>query len=667
VRMGEAQMGSQGAKIPSRTIPGDLDRDDQKPFKLKFVFAAILLLSINLGIGLLARQQQHKVIDYAIDIYDTSFTSTNYLHHAQISFQRFVDERTAAETPAQILRSKEQLPNIIDLLEVSIDRANSSKWRDDARVVQARIKSIIDRDDRGPLLIPHLADLEDALEQLGRRSSNVVLKARDDIEDFSSDGDLLLLASILTSVILAAITLILLRRAFAKSAHARENYLARMTQLAKYDSLTGLPNRNLLYARLKQLLSDESDKTGIFAVLSLDLDRFKNVNDSLGHWVGDLLLQEVARRIEGLLPTDCIAARFGGDEFVVLSTILANPVEAGLLAERLIETIGAPYHINQQRIDIGASVGIAISPENGEDADDLLRNSDLALYRAKVEGRATARYFAAEMNAAVQSRRLMEIDLREALANDRLEVFYQPLISISTGQVCSCEALVRWNHPTRGYISPAEFVPLAEETGLIGELGEFVLNVACKEAASWPRNLGISVNLSVVQFRSCDLVSLVNSVLLATDLEPSRLELEITESVLMDEKETARQTLEALRELGVQISLDDFGTGYSSLAYLSSFPFDKIKIDRSFVRDVRNRPDSAAIISAILDLAANLGMSTTAEGVETVEDLDWLHAQGCNTAQGFLFSEAVSARDLKPLLGMKQDRDHGKAARARAG
>jgi predicted signal transduction protein with EAL and GGDEF domain len=293
-----------------------------------------------------------------------------------------------------------------------------------------------------------------------------------------------------------------------------------------------------------------------------------------------------------------------------------------------------------------------MAPQDGKTVEELLRHSDVALYRAKAEGKGRFAFFTPEMNMHMQSRRIMEIDMREATEKRQLEVYFQPLLNVATGRINACEALVRWKHPTRGLISPVDFIPLAEETGLIVAIGEHVLRTACKEAASWTSDLLVAVNLSAVQFRAGDLPSLVASVLKETGLDAKRLELEITESILIEDRDRVMQMLEVIRGLGVRIALDDFGTGYSSLSYLSSFPFDKIKIDRSFIRDVSDRPDSAAIVRAILTLAETLDMSTTAEGVERVEELDWLREHGCNQVQGFLFSRAVSARDLRVLLGM---------------
>jgi len=423
--------------------------------------------------------------------------------------------------------------------------------------------------------------------------------------------------------------------------------------MASYDSLTGLPNRTVLRARMTQRFRDLQRDDGGFALLSIDLDRFKNVNDTLGHHTGDLLLVEVARRIEETVRTTDMVARFGGDEFVVLQTPALQPLEVGALAERLVAAISAPYIINAQQVLIGASVGIAMAPQDGKNVEDLLRHSDVALYKAKTDGKGRFRYFTPEMNTLMQSRRTMEIELRETTENRQLDVYFQPLMDVSSGRISACEALVRWIHPTRGPIAPLDFIPLAEETGLIVAIGEHVLRTACAEAASWTNGMSVAVNLSAVQFRSCDLPSLVASILSETGLDPKRLELEITESILIEDKDCVMRTLTSLRGLGVRIALDDFGTGYSSLSYLSSFPFDKIKIDRSFVHDVTGRPDSAAIVRAILTLAETLHMSTTAEGVEKIEELDWLRTHGCNQAQGFLFSAAVPARDLKLLLGMK--------------
>jgi diguanylate cyclase (GGDEF)-like protein len=426
-------------------------------------------------------------------------------------------------------------------------------------------------------------------------------------------------------------------------------------RMANYDSVTGLPNRNYMNQRLAVAIEGAASEDLRFAVISLDLDRFKQVNDTLGHQTGDHLLRAVADRIRGALQEGDAVARFGGDEFIILQNNLPAPAEAGAasLAQKLVSRIGAPYEIDGQRVLVGASVGIAVSHRDGDSASELLRNSDLALYRAKAEGKGRYQFFEPEMDAEMQARRHLELDLRDALERGELTVNFQPLVETASGAVRACEALVRWSHPTRGAIAPSDFIPIAEETGLIMPLGEFVLRTACAEAATWSRNISVAVNLSAAQFRGGDLAGLVKSILAETGLAPERLDLEITESMLIDDKETVLATLGKIRAHGVSISLDDFGTGYSSLAYLSSFPFDKIKIDRSFVKDVARRPDSAAIIRAITGLASTLGICTTAEGVESVEELDWLRAHGCGEVQGYLFSAAVPAAEFRAILGMR--------------
>jgi predicted signal transduction protein with EAL and GGDEF domain len=327
-----------------------------------------------------------------------------------------------------------------------------------------------------------------------------------------------------------------------------------------------------------------------------------------------------------------------------------HPNEASDLAARLIAAISASYDIQGHEVIIGGSIGIALAPGDGSAADVLLRNADMALYRAKAEGRGTSHFFEAEMDRRVQARRLLELDLRKAFANGELDLHYQPLVNLAENRIIGVEALLRWHHPERGMVMPGEFIALAEEIGLIGPIGEWVLRRACAEAARWPGDLKVAVNLSPAQFRTRGVVQAVLSALAHSGLPPQRLELEITESVLLGETEANLAILHQLREIGARISMDDFGTGYSSLSYLRSFPFDKIKIDRSFVRDLAERPDCLAIIRAVTGLGASLGISTTAEGVETREQLDRLRAEGCTEAQGFLFSPPCSAAELASLL-----------------
>jgi len=421
---------------------------------------------------------------------------------------------------------------------------------------------------------------------------------------------------------------------------------ARIAYMAHHDGMTNLPNRELFQERLKQAL--ESDKP--VAVLCVDLDLFKNVNDSLGHPIGDRLLKLVAERLRAQVRGNNLAARLGGDEFAVILSGDVSPDEASDVAARLIKLLSAAYEIDGNEVIIGASIGIALSPGDGATSEELLRNADLALYRAKEDGGGVHRFFEREMDRRAQMRRDMELDLRRAFSNGEFELHYQPLVDVATDRISGFESLLRWRHPEKGMVSPAEFIPVAEDIGLIVSIGEWVLREACNEAVKWPADIKIAVNLSPVQFRSRNLVQVVVSALANSGLSPKRLELEITESLLLAETEANLAILHQLRELGVSISMDDFGTGYSSLSYLRSFPFDKIKIDRSFVKDLAKRPDCVAIVRAISGLGRSLNITTTAEGVETRDQLDWLRAEGCNQVQGFLFSAAKPASDIGQLL-----------------
>jgi len=425
---------------------------------------------------------------------------------------------------------------------------------------------------------------------------------------------------------------------------------ARIVHMAHHDALTNLPNRVLFRERLDEALARARRSGEALAVFCLDLDHFKSVNDTLGHPVGDKLLQAVAGRLQATLRETDFAARLGGDEFAVIGTSVAGPTGASNAAVRLIEALSKPYEIDGHQIVVGASIGVAVAPENGFEPDILLKNADMALYRAKADGRNTFRFFEHEMDARLQARRLLELDLRKALARGEFELFYQPLVNVQTNTVSGFEALLRWNHPERGTVSPAEFIPLAEEIGLIVEIGEWVLRQACKEAASWPEPLHIAVNLSPAQFRSRNLVPAVIGALASSGLDASRLELEITESVLLQDSDDNLATLHQFRSLGAGISMDDFGTGYSSLGYLHKFPFDKIKIDQSFVRDVSSRPEAIAIIRAVTSLGNSLGISTTAEGVETIDQFEHLRAQGCTEVQGYLFSRPRPAEEISELF-----------------
>ena len=423
---------------------------------------------------------------------------------------------------------------------------------------------------------------------------------------------------------------------------------ARIAHMAHHDGLTDLPNREYFQERLKQALDQAAGKR--VGVLYIDLDLFKNINDSFGHPSGDRLLKEVAERLTSAVRGANLAARLGGDEFAVILAADVSPNEASACATLLIDMLKAPYDIDGQEMVIGASIGIALSPGDGTTSEELMRNADMALYRAKSDGGGVHHFFEREMDLQAQKRRDMEVDLRRAFANGEFELHYQPLVAIASDRISGFESLLRWRHPDKGMISPAEFIPVAEDIGLITQLGEWVLREACNEAVKWPSDVKVAVNLSPAQFRSRNLVQVVISALAQSGLSPKRLELEITESIFLAETDANLAILHQLRALGVSISMDDFGTGYSSLSYLRSFPFDKIKIDRSFVKDLAQRPDCGAIVRAISGLGRSLNITTTAEGVETEDQLDWLRAEGCNEVQGFLFSAARPAADIANLL-----------------
>jgi diguanylate cyclase (GGDEF)-like protein/PAS domain S-box-containing protein len=424
---------------------------------------------------------------------------------------------------------------------------------------------------------------------------------------------------------------------------------AKIVHMAMHDSLTGLPNRVLFNERLQRALGNVK-RGDIVAAHLLDLDHFKNVNDTLGHPAGDKLLKQVAERLRGQVREIDTIARMGGDEFAILQVGLAQPSDASALAHRVIEAVSAPYDIDGHQVVIGTSVGIAVGPSDGDTPECLLRNADLALYRSKGDGRGTLRFFEPEMDAQVRQRRAMEADLRKGLIAGEFELHYQPLINLERNEISGFEALMRWRHPDRGLIPPASFIPVAEEIGFIMALGDWAIREACSTAAKWPDELKVAVNLSPVQFGSPGLVQSVVGALAASGLAPGRLELEITESVLLQNCEATLATLYQLRELGVRIAMDDFGTGYSSLSYLQSFPFDRIKIDRSFIKDVADGAGSLNIVRAVAALAVGLGMETTAEGVETQEQRDTVKAEGCTEMQGYFFSKPLPAAEVAGLI-----------------
>jgi diguanylate cyclase (GGDEF)-like protein len=429
----------------------------------------------------------------------------------------------------------------------------------------------------------------------------------------------------------------------------------KIRHLAHYDALTDLPNRVAFYGRMEEILSHRRRSESI-GILSLDLDHFKAVNDTLGHPIGDRLLKAAAQRMRSCVRGEDIVARLGGDEFAIVQVPSEDPLDKAALAARLIDVVGAPYDLDGHQVIVGVSVGIAIAPNDGKEPDILMKNADLALYRAKVDGGGAYRFFEIEMDARMQARRALELDLRKAIVNGEFELYYQPIINVKTGQIASCEALIRWHHPERGMVAPLEFIPVAEATGLIVPIGEWVLQQACAEAARWPEQVTIAVNLSPAQFKSRNLMPMITGALATTGLPAARLELEITEMVLLEDSEGAFEILHQLRDLGIRIAMDDFGTGYSSIGYLRRFPFDKIKIDQSFIRDLPGRDDSVAIVRAVVGLSSSLGITTTAEGVETKEQLASLTAEGCTEFQGFLFSRPLSAADVGRIIAEQAPR-----------
>jgi diguanylate cyclase (GGDEF)-like protein len=420
--------------------------------------------------------------------------------------------------------------------------------------------------------------------------------------------------------------------------------------MAHHDALTDLANRVLLNERLEQALGQRIHREEMVAVHHLDLDQFKAVNDTFGHPAGDKLLKIVADRLRTLVRETDTIARMGGDEFVVVQAPIADPAEATSLAQRIIASMSEPFDLDGHQAVIGASVGIAVGPSDGLKPDRLLRNADLALYRAKGDGRGTFRFFEATMDLQMQTRRIMERDLRKALSAGEFELYYQPVVNLASGDISGFEALIRWNHPEQGLVSPAAFIPLAEETSFIVPMGEWVIRQACATAAQWPGDLSVAVNISAAQFRYPGLMQVIVGALATSGLQPTRLEIEITETVLLQNRETTLAVLHQLRELGVRIAMDDFGTGHSSLTYLQCFPFDKIKIDRSFVKDITENAGSLNIVRAVAALAKGMGMTATAEGIETREQLDRITCEGCTEMQGFLFSRPLPASEIERLF-----------------
>ena len=426
---------------------------------------------------------------------------------------------------------------------------------------------------------------------------------------------------------------------------------AKITYMAQHDALTDLPNRVLLRERLEHALAITRRGGSSLAVLMLDLDCFKEINDTLGHPAGDALLQAVAARLRECIRETTLIARLGGDEFAVIEYVSSPIVEAAALAERIIRALREPFDLGDHQVATGTSIGIAIAPGDAVDSDGILKSADLALYSAKSGGRGSFRFFEPELDQLMHARRNLERDMRTGLANGEFELHYQPFVNVESGEISGCEALLRWHHPQRGLVPPAEFIPLAEETGLIVPLGEWVLRTACAEATKWPNDIRIAINLSPAQFRNKELVPVIVGALAASGVSPQRLELEVTETAIMHDSEAVFAALGQLHELGVRIALDDFGTGYSSLSFLQKFSFDKIKIDRSFISELSSTNEESRLIArAVVRFAVSLGKTTTAEGVETEQQLNVLRAEGCVELQGYYFSRPKHASEVTQMM-----------------
>ena len=540
------------------------------------------------------------------------------------TLKRIRSQNSASELPVIMVTAKSESTNIVDALELG---ANDYVTKPvDFAVALARVNTQISRKravERVALANEELRKVNEDLERRVEERTSRLIDANQRLKVEIAD---------------------------------REESQARSQYLAYHDTLTGLGNRLLFKEQLEEALKDVSVASHPLAVLFLDLDGFKAVNDTLGHSIGDLLLKSVATKLRDILPRTDRIARLGGDEFAILQISAAQPGSSIALAKKIIEVVGQPNSIDGHDVTVGASVGIAVARPGDINTENFLKSADLAMYSAKSDGRGTYRMFDPEMDAIVQARRLLERDMRTALAQDGFRLFYQPLVNLQTKKVTAFEALMRWQHPERGMVPPSDFIPVAEEMGLIVQLGEWALRQACAEATEWPDGVCVSVNLSPLQFSKGNLVSSVMSALASAGLPASRLELEITESVLLEKSERNITILNQLRDLGVRISMDDFGTGYSSIGYLRSFPFDKIKIDQSFVRDLLVDEGSLAIVRAIAGLGVSFGMITTAEGVETEEQMRCLNLEGCIEVQGYLYSRPVPADEIAGVLASLNNR-----------
>jgi diguanylate cyclase (GGDEF)-like protein len=435
-----------------------------------------------------------------------------------------------------------------------------------------------------------------------------------------------------------------------------------MSYLAQHDSLTDLPNRILLNDRLAQSIAFAHRRQRKLALLFLDLDHFKHINDSLGHAIGDRLLSSVAERLRACVRSSDTVSRQGGDEFVILLAQVKNAQDAGTTAEKILLALSKPYRIGEHELHITASVGIVTYPDDGIDAEGLLQNADFAMYQAKDSGRNNLQFFQSDLNVTALERQSIETDLRHAIERGELVLHYQPKVNLTTGAIAGVEALVRWRHPLRGLLHPSQFISVAEEFGLIVPIGQWVLREGCRQAKAWQNSgltpLRIAINVSAVELRNKKFVEGVRAILKETGLEPRYLELELTETFLMQDASPTATVLEALKDMGVQLALDDFGTGYSSLSYMRRFPIDTLKIDQSFVRNLATDADDASVVSAVINMGSSLHMGVVAEGIETREQLAMLREQRCPEGQGYLFSHPLAAEGIAPLLERDINRLH---------
>ncbi|MCD6069931.1 MAG: hypothetical protein K0S42_447 [Microvirga sp.] len=569
-------------------------------------------------------------------------------------------DRDEVQLRYEILLGRAQILNegsFKDLLQINPEHGETLiGLQEKLAAVQPLIEEIDRRPEAARQALEILSPLEGPLAQLASASHNhgAALVQKDQQELIRLHWAFSGIAAIL--ILVGVILILLLNRHNRLLGDAHEE----LHVLAHQDALTGLPNRVVLRNQLEQALASKRPNGRTIAVSYLDLDHFKDVNDSFGHETGDELLKAVAERLQDCIPAvegqvRNLISRFGGDEFAILQTGIRRPDESAALASRIVEALREPFSVNGQEIFIGTSIGIALA-QGPVTSSQILKHADMALYHAKADGRGTFRFFELDMDAQLQARRALEVDLRKAMGAGEFELFYQPQINIKANEIGGYEALLRWRHPERGLVSPAEFIPVMEDTGLISPLGDWIIEQACKDAATWPRNIRVAVNLSPVQFRSRGVMQSVGRALAASGLAPERLELEITESVLLQDTEMTVSMLHQLRSLGVRIAMDDFGTGYSSLSYLRRFPFDKIKIDQSFVREMSQRADCLAIVQSVANLGASLGMPTVAEGIETEDQLRQVQSAGCTDAQGYYFGRPRPARDLvHTLAALKQD------------